>query len=459
MTGFSTYCAPETPLMVDVLESGTSTRTGAIPAYLNEHISLSTAALENYFFAEWQPRLYDLLVVAAACEFCDQVQRRPAHGWARNFDVRIVVHDAAIWSSPEVYGPLVDAIHFLTGDVWRFRFEDRQTPEPAPKQSPLALLPRRSVIMPFSEGLDSLAVFELTKVNEPDELVRVRLGKGGVDAKILTKDRLPFARVPYSVSAPKRPEASARSRGFKFAAVTAIAASLSKVRRIVVTESGQGALGPVLVRSSHTYPDYRVHPAFSRKMEHLFEALTGDKIEYEYPRLWHTKGETLAEAARLSNAPDFLRTRSCWQSAQHVSVNKSRRQCGVCAACMLRRVSMVTAGFVEPPETYVWENLEAVEFETGAAANFRRHTGALQEYGIAGVLFMDNLAKLAEPENQPPQVRRVIRQTADALGAREDETAAQAQALLQRHREEWRYFVGSREEGSFVRRFAPSVPA
>lgn len=459
MTGFSAYRASETPMLVDVLEAGTPTRAGAIAAYLGEHISLSTAALENYFFADWKPRLYDLLVVAAACEICDQVQRRPGHGWARNFDVRIAVHDATVWSAPEVYDALIDALQFLTGDVWRLRFEDRRTPEPPPKQSTLSLLPRRSVIMPFSEGLDSLAVYALTNANEPDELVRVRLGKGGVDAKALIKDRLPFARVPYSVRAPKRPESSARSRGFKFAVVTAIAASLSKVSRIVVTESGQGALGPVLVRSSHTYPDYRVHPAFSRKMENLFAALTGDKIEYEYPRLWHTKGETLAEAVRLPDVPDFLRTRSCWQSAQQVSVDKSRRQCGVCAACMLRRVSIFTAGFVEPPETYVWENLEVAEFDTGAAPNFRRHTGALQEYGIAGILFMDNLAKLAERENQPPQVRRVIRLTADALGAPEDQVTAHTQALLERHAEEWRSFVGRRGEQSFVRRFAPSVAA
>src|SRR6185312_15191990 len=144
---------------------------------------------------------------------------------------------------------------FLTGDVWRFRFEARREPAPEPKQTSLPLPPRRSVIMPYSEGLDSLAVYALTAATEADQLVRVRLGSSGVDAETLRKDRQPFTRVPYHVSAPKRPESSARSRGFKFAVVTAIAASLSGISRIVVTESGQGALGPVLVRSSHAYPD------------------------------------------------------------------------------------------------------------------------------------------------------------------------------------------------------------
>ena len=43
------------------------------------------------------------------------------------------------------------------------------------------------------------------------------------------------------------------------------------------------------------------------------------------------------------------------------------------------------------------KNLGVADFQSGAAPNFRRHTPALQEYGIAGVLFMDNLAALADP--------------------------------------------------------------
>lgn len=459
MRGFASYRPSDTPLLVDVLEARTTPRDGALAAYLGEQITLSTAALESYFFADWRPCLFDLLVVAAACEYCDQVERRPSLGWGRNFDLRIAVHDAAVWSSPGLHDALVDTLFFLTGDFWRFHFEERQTPETPPKQSTLPLAPRRSVIMPYSEGLDSLAVHALTAVQEPDELVRVRLGTGGVDTKTLRKDRRPFARVPYNVSAPKRPESSARSRGFKFAVVTAIAASLSGVSRIVVTESGQGALGPVLVRSSHAYPDYRVHPAFSRKMEHLFAVLTGERIQYEYPRLWNTKGETLADASRLPAPPNFLATRSCWQSSQHVSVDGVRRQCGICAACLLRRTSMLAADLPEPTDTYVWENLGVADFQSGAAPNFRRHTPALQEYGIAGVLFMDNLAALADPSDRPPQVRRVIRLTADALGEPEDAVATKIGDLLQRHAAEWRAFVEAQGAHSFVRRYAASLAA
>ncbi len=459
MSGFATYRASDVATRVDAVEDGVWVRASAKPARLGQALRLDTQGLEAFFFARWDPRLFDLLVVAAVVEFCDRVKRRPAHGWARTFDVRVAVHDEALWRSAEVSGALQDALSFLTGDVWRFRFEPRRRPEPEPRQVTLPLPAAGAMIMPYSEGLDSLAVHALTLAGERSDLVRVRLGSGGVDSRALDKDRRPFARVPYRVAPPESPESSARSRGFKFAVVTAIAAAMSGVSRIVVTESGQGALGPVLVRTAHAYPDYRVHPAFSRKMERLFEALTGHVVRYEYPRLWHTKGETLAAAVALAQPPDFKRTRSCWQSAQHASVDGARRQCGVCAACMLRRLSMFTAEIAEPSDTYVWENLGVTDFDAGAAAGFQRHTRALREHGIAGVLHMDNLAALASPHGQPRLVRRVARMTADALGEDEASVLERTQALLGRHAEEWRRFVAAQGERSFVARYAASATA
>ena len=77
------------------------------------------------------------------------------------------------------------------------------------------------------------------------------------------------------------------------------------MERIVVTESGQGAFGPMLAVSGQIYPDYRVHPTFSRRMERLLFALTGRAVHYEYPRLFSTKGETLRAGERPASATDL----------------------------------------------------------------------------------------------------------------------------------------------------------
>jgi hypothetical protein len=457
--GPSKFRAEGAAIRVDAVEPETEVRPGALAAVLGQQLILDLAGLEAFFFARWDRQLFDLLVVAAAAEFCDRVKRRPAHGWSRGFDLRVAVHDPDHWAQPEIQYALEDALGFLTGDVWHFTFCKRLEPAPEANQVALPLSPGAALIMPYSEGLDSLAVHAITRHVVPGEIVRVRLGSGGVDSEAVGRDRQPFARVPYRVKTAGRAESSARSRGFKFAVVTAIAAIMSGVSRIVVTESGQGALGPVLVRTGHAYADYRVHPAFTRKMELLIEALTGRTISYLYPRLWNTKGETLREAAALPTPPNWQKTRSCWQGAQQVSVDGARRQCGVCAACMLRRLSMYTADIDEPQETYVWENLSTADFRAGAAASFRQHTPALDQYGIAGVLHLDHLAALSTSVQHRRHVRRIARLTADAIRQDAELVESQIYDLLARHASEWRAFVLSRGADSFVRRYAASVTA
>ena len=139
--------------------------------------------------------------------------------------------------------------------------------------------------MPYSDGVDSRAVSALVDNAEKGGLVRVRLGTKGADTHSGDPRERRFMSVPYQVrfDVGQRVESSARSRGFKFAVITGIAAALANVERIVVTESGQGALGPILVTLGQSHPDYRVHPAFTRRIEALFEALTGKAPHYEYP--------------------------------------------------------------------------------------------------------------------------------------------------------------------------------
>ncbi len=442
-------------LNVDALEPGVAVRSGAMAAPIGQALQLDTRGLESYFFAAWDPVLVDLLVVAAAAEFCDVARRRPEHSWSRRFDVRVAVHDSDLWNRADVRVALEDALSFLTGDVWRFGFVARQRELAKVAQGTLDLPSGARTIMPYSDGLDSRAVYALVAAQDGvSGLVRVRLGAGGIDQPRRARKRAAFAVVPYKIRRPKRGESSARSRGFKFAAATGIAALLADVQRIVVTESGQGAFGPMLAVSGQTYPDFRVHPTFSRRMESLFLALTGKVVRYEYPRLWNTKGETLRAASQLVSAPSWSDTRSCWQQSRHCSVDGRRRQCGVCAACMLRRMSMFTAGIDEPLETYIWENLSAEHLDEGVATGFDNITPTLRKYAVAGVLHMDHLADLVESPLHARTLRRVTRDTAEALAREPADVELQLRAMLERHVEEWRAFRKFLGQESFVTRLA-----
>ena len=219
-------------------------------------------------------------------------------------------------------------------------------------------------------------------------------------------------------------------------------------------ESGQGALAPAILPVGQGYPDYRNHPAFSDKMERFVKALLERPLRYQYPRIWATKGETLREF--IDNCdPDgrsWRSTRSCWQQSRHASVSGSRRQCGVCAACMLRRLSVHAAGEREPKETYVWETLDASTFEDGAAPGFAHVTGALREYALAGVLHLEHLALLRSSE-QYALVKRGLGELAQPLGMVPQAVIEAFDRLLDQHGKEWAAFTRDLGPKSFVRKW------
>lgn len=447
-------------LALDVVASSEKRRKDVQACVIGRDIRFKTAALESFASRNWNNIVFDALVVAATVEFCDRALARKAAIWGREFDLRIAVHDADLWSSSKVCEPLIDALELLTGDRWKIHFVPRTVPAEPPSQIVMEFPSDAEAVIAYSDGMDSRAVAGLEKDKRGDKLVLVRLG--GSDSRLTNAERAarPFTSVPYKVELGRdNAENSARSRGFKFAMIAAVGSFLVKAPVVIVPESGQGSLGPALLPVGQGYPDYRNHPAFTAQMETLTRALLGHAVRYEFPRIWHTKGETLAAFAQLgSNDADWMDTRSCWQQARHVSIDEHRRQCGICAACILRRLSVFAAGLSEPASTYVWENLGAATFEEGANPNFERITRALRQYAIAGVMHFDHMAGLrASPEYMLVK-GRFVRSLAQGLREEPPVVANKLDQLLGRHEDEWSSFLDSIGARSFVNAWISSRP-
>lgn len=433
---------------------------GRIQCVIGEHIQFDENRLLSYCFAEWKPVVFDMLVVAAAVEFCDRLHRRPAIGWSRDIHLEIPVHDKALWESQEVKATLLSALSFLTGDRWSVTFVARKTEEISRTQPSLSLPSGAEAIVPFSDGMDSRAVAALSAQKLNSGLIRVRLGSKRHDQPMKDGRAQPFTNIPYKVTPNERrfAESSNRSRGFKFSMIAGIAAYLADVGKIIIPESGQGALGPPLIPVVQAYPDYRNHPRFTERMERFFAALLDHHISYRFPRLWFTKGETLkAFVTETSVGSEWIETISCWQQNRHVSVDGHKRQCGICAACMLRRLSVHAAGLKEPAEHYVWENLSASKFEDGAARGFSKITPALREYAIAGTMHMDHLAGLADSPRYQSTIRRNAAQIAEAMDLTNEDAEMKLNSLLRRHRDEWQAFVKSLGPDSFIRQWTVNI--
>jgi hypothetical protein len=440
---------------VDVVESGAHSQRGWLRCQIDENVEFSTDRLETYSFAEWDPIVYDALLVAAAVEFADRTQHRPALRWEREIELRIPVHDPDRWNDRRVRDALHNALDFLTGDRWRIAFVNRCKPLNPPRQGQLMLPEGLTAVIPFSDGLDSRIVAGLMARELGDKLIRVRLGSKTSDTQPLRRQRHPFTSVPYRVRPGAREfvESSARSRGFKFALISGLAAYLAKASDIIVSESGQGSLGPALVTVGQAYEDYRSHPLFTDRMERFLTALLGHQVRFQFPRLWYTKGETLTKFINeCDGGSSWQGTWSCWQQTRQVSVEKKKRQCGICAACMLRRMSVYAAGLIESKHTYVWEDLGAATFNGGAAACFPRNkiTGKLQQYAIAGALHLDHLAGLQGSSANLQALALTAFQLSGSLGVPEADVRVKLDRLLTQHAKEWKGFVHSLGQKSFV---------
>lgn len=446
---------------IDVVEAGGRARKGWLRCEIGRNIEFQLQHLESFCVAEWEPVVYDAMLVAGAVEFADKILRRPALTWQREIALRLPVHDPAQWSDRIVADALQEALAFLTGDVWEISFYKRSVSMNAPRQVCFILPDQSSAVIPFSDGLDSRAVGGLMAREMGDRLIRVRLGSKPYEPAACG-ERHPFTSVPYKIRAGDNEfiESTARSRGFKFALISGLAAYLVKARMVIVPESGQGALGPALVTVGQSPEDYRNHPLFTDRMRKFLGALLGYPVSFHFPRLWNTKAETLRKFVdECSDGWAWAQTWSCWQQNRHVSVDGKKRHCGICAACMLRRLSVHAAGLKEPPETYVWEDLGAVTFRGGAAASFeeRKITGKLLEYAIAGALHLDHLAGLTHSPANSGTLRLSCFQLSRSLGISEAEARANLDRLLTQHASEWKGFMNSLGQSSFVAKWAISA--
>jgi 7-cyano-7-deazaguanine synthase in queuosine biosynthesis len=446
-------------LQIHVVEPGVSVRKGWLRCQIGANVEFTTSLLESYCIAPWEPVVYDALLVAAAVEFADRTQHRPSLSWHRDFQLVVPVHEPRRWNDKRVSEALREVLNFLTGDQWHIEFTKRAKAYEAPAQWQFNLPTGMNAVIPFSDGMDSRCVAGILTKEMGDTLIRIRLGSKAKDGKELSRQRQPFTSVPYHVRAGKRPfvESTVRSRGFKFPLISGLAAYLTKAGRVIVPESGQGALGPALITVGQGYEDYRSHPLFTDRMEKFLDALLNHRVRFDFPQLWQTKAETLKKfVSECDDGSSWAGTRSCWQQPRQVSVSGKRRQCGICAACLLRRLSIYGAGLSEAKETYVWENLSAPSLEAGAAAMFpqKKITQALREYAIAGTLHLEHLARLRESRVNAGMLGLFAFQLSASLGLSEGDVRAKLNRLLLQHEKEWSDFMDSLGRNSFLRNWS-----
>lgn len=455
---------------IEAIEEKHRSRTRGIKCVIGRNVVVDPQVLSAYCCLHpLTTRMHDLILLAGVAAFADKiVKRRHSVAWRRDLDVAVPVYEPDFWGQNHVIGILQETLGFLTGDVWKFTFRPRRTAPPTIAQPHLGLGHGRASVMPYSDGLDSFAAARITTVSDRGAaLILVTAGrKGDADLEWRTghldghrrRISVPF-RLSHKGAEYEFRESSFRSRAFVFGAVAGLAAYLSDSTRVIIPESGQGTFGPWLLPVGNEVPDIHSHPLFTYRLARLLELVIGTRVRFEHPLRWRTKGETLHALKELGcgYTEGWEETHSCARRSYHVSVDRRRAHCGVCAACLLRRQSILRAGLDEAKDRYVWRDLSTDSLSTAVAPQLRRTSDDDYRHAVCGVLALSQLAELPVSSMFESTLMQASSQMSEISEETTDILRAKFARLTEAHRDEWQAFVGTQGRRSFIAQWTDAI--
>ena len=446
---------------VVLYEKKQSRRAGkAFVLQLGEHFSIDASHIANYCFSDKGELIDDIAAVLSGARTADRAFiRRHGKAWGRHLTVELPVFKLDLWKSHEVQISLIDALQYLTGDQWKFSFQQRtQKAESFTQEHVVAMPLREHVFMPYSSGLDSYAqAREIEKNGSGPELVMINVQPS---RRLPKWDRLghpsrgDVKSVPVAACfhEPHHTEPSFRTRPFVYDLIAAYGATMAAPAHVVIPENGQGSLGGSLVPLGAEAPHRSCHPGFTIRLSNLVKALTGTRVEFSHPAIFLTKGQVLKKLSE--NNPETSvwldEHRSCSYDARHSSTGKFRMHCGVCGNCILRRVSLLWAG-IEDTTSYRASNISSKTFENIFSNTIPKEIKAYKDVAMNGIRAMQRLADLAaQPES--PRISAEAAGLARYLQQPNQEVRSKMHTFLEQHRLEWDTFLSGCGKDSWVAR-------
>ena len=423
--------------------------------------------LAQAFFQGLPKKVADLLDVALAIYAADRRSRRDFKGdntGQRHIHVKVGVRDPGLWSEPDMVLRLQEFLHWMSEDVWSFHFVRRQAaPYSAEYDQFLFRRPLESpvTVSLFGGGLDSLAglatrirdsqggSYVLVSGYTHDRLASLqRLQMQQIQQTVWAKGLLGAKPRIYHVAIPfglrkrkgQQEEKGQRTRGLVFLALGTACALQARDDTLWVYENGVGALNLPLNETQLGVDNYRgVHPRSLMMAESLFELVLDQPLRIRNPFLFHTKAE-MCKALNCAGLADAVQhTVSC--DSFPLRLRGKPSQCGYCTSCLLRRQSLLVAGYGEydPGNKYLYDVLtRRADIDTKRL--FEIEVMKEQVYKLARCLDSEepwHSLTISFPELLRTHAELVERYNLDA-----DETRARFVQLYRTYAQEWRSLPG-----------------
>lgn len=318
---------------------------------------------------------FDVMIIGLMVYIADmKISRRKQSqdSWTREITLSIPVYNEQ-WQEYKMV--LERLLKFLTGDIWKLKFEKREI-EFAEQDKQECRSDKYKIASLFSGGMDSLiAAINYMEQGQPTLLVshagepRVRSWQTDL-LRILDEG---YPEIPHenaylwtSLSDIELPEAdedkNQRSRSFLFIAIAIFAMSGTKnCTRLLMPENGLIALNvPLDCTRIGSHSTRTTHPFYLKLWNEISENLFGFSISNPY---WNkTKGEMAAECLNKDKLKEAIEKSFSCSSVNNANIRSGHAQhCGHCLPCIIRRAAMYHAFGNQDPSEYLYSDVNVIE--------------------------------------------------------------------------------------------------
>jgi len=141
-----------------------------------------------------------------------------------------------------------------------------------------------------------------------------------------------------------------------FVGVAALVAHAGGSNKVYLNENGIMAIHvPLTAARIGSLSTHTASPPIVARMQALANAMLGDGIEIRNNLVDRTKPDVVGAAVSLGHGDNMQHTVSCWQ------IGRTRTHCGICAPCIMRRISCETHGIADVPyDLDIFEDADAL---------------------------------------------------------------------------------------------------
>ena len=366
---------------------------------------------------------FALLALAAVAADHGCLRSQSPDGWTREIDLHVALVEPARWA-PHV-GCLVEALRFLTGDIWSISVYRGGLPPIRRNNRVRRPLVEGDCVSLLSGGVDSLVGgIDLIGAGHIPVFVS-QVAKGDSDRQSdFAKAVGPtcgHVQLSHAAQVPGTAERSQRARSIMFLALGAIVAATiadagDEACKLIVPENGfisyNVPLTPLRVGSLSTRT---THPYFLRLIQETWDR-AGLKIRIENPYQHRTKGEMLSSCSDQDLLASLVSTStSCGRFGRF-----GYQHCGRCVPCLVRRAAFFAWGRPDSTE-YVYEDLASQsdfdDVRSAALACIRAETEGVRRWSRNSLSsrYVDDVDAAVELVERGLQEIRVLLQSEGAL--------------------------------------------